>query len=249
MNNTIPCLHLKPGKLLNAHEIDSPRAEDVLFMVNDPLAQGRSYHLHDQSLGYAVGVCSTLERSLTIAALPHHEFTNIAEGEVTLDSGDGNPLVIKAGDSVIIPKGTHVHWRQSVPVKRTFMVFADEDAPAEDAPRTVIKIDPESTLEPSKAPPAAIVTSTPPPVAFNRNLFLARGGQLRIGLWQCTAYARTETKPVYCELMQILSGSVTLSQPERLWSAKSGETLVVPANAECRWTSTESVLKIFCIIG
>ncbi|MDN3520472.1 cupin domain-containing protein [Halomonas ramblicola] len=121
--------------------------------------------------------------------------------------------------------------------------------PEENAPRTVIWIDTQAELAPSAPPLAELVSSTPAPEASNRNVFLARNGKLRIGLWECTAYARTETKPAYSELMQILSGSVTLSQPDHAWCAKAGETLVVPAGAECRWTSNETVRKIFCIVG
>ncbi len=149
----------------------------------------------------------------------------------------------------MIPKGTPVRWQQRGQVKRTFLVFTDVEGPEENAPRTVIRIDTQAELAPSAPPLAELVSSTPAPEASNRNVFLARNGKLRIGLWECTAYARTETKPAYSELMQILSGSVTLSQPDRAWCAKAGETLVVPAGAECRWTSHETVRKIFCIVG
>lgn len=249
MNNSIPCLHLRPGQLLNAHEIDTPSTSDIEFMAGDSLAQGRTYHLHDPALGYAVGTCAADNRDVEIQALAHHEFTHITEGEVVLHSDGAAPVTLKAGDAAVIPKGTPVRWQQSGPVKRTFMVFADEEGPEENAPRTVIRIDTQAELAPSAPPLADLVISTPAPEASNRNVFLARDGKLRIGLWECTAYARTETKPAYSELMQILSGSVTLSQPDRAWSAKAGETLVVPANAECRWTSNETVRKIFCIIG
>ncbi len=249
MNNSIPCLHLRPGQLLNPHEIDAPDADDIRFMERDLLAQGRNYHLYDPALGYAVGTGASDNRDVEIPELTHHEFINIAEGEVVLHCSGEAPVFLKAGDAAVIPKGTRVRWQQSGPVKLTFMVFADEDGPENSTSRTVIKFDSQVELEPSAPPLAELVISTPEPVASNRNVFLARDGKLRIGLWECTAYARTETKPAYSELMQILSGSVTLSQPDRSWSAKAGETLVVPANAECRWTSNEAVRKIFCIIG
>lgn len=249
MSNSIPCLHLKPGKLLNPDQIDSPSADQVLFMKQDPLAQGRTYHLYDETLGYAVGVCASEARDVEVAAMPHHEFITIGEGEVTLDSDGGEQIVVKAGESAIIPKGTQLRWIQQGAVKHTFMVFADEEGPEPAAPRKVIKVDPATPLSPAGGTPPELLLSTTPQIAANTNIFVARNGELRIGLWECTAYARKETKPVYCELMHLLQGSVTLSQPNRSWSAKAGETLVVPATAECRWTSEEFVKKIFCIIG
>lgn len=75
-----------------------------------------------------------------------------------------------------------MHWQQDGAVKRTFMVFADEDVPEKAAPHTAIKFDTNAALLPSNPPAPELVISTPAPETSNLNVFLARDGKLRIGL-------------------------------------------------------------------
>lgn len=214
--------------------------------ADDPLARGRRYHASDGKLSYGAGVAETGPCDVRIAAMPHTEFVVVWDGEVTLQGADGNVLKLLPGDCAVIPRGTKVRWVQAAPVTRGFVVVPDA---AGNGAREVLKIDPSVALEPVPAPAANVLT-TAAPEARGRRLFEARGGQVRVGVWECTSYGRRQVTPPHCELMQILSGTVVIAEEKgATFSVGPGEAILVPAGATNAWMSAVTVRKVYCIVG
>lgn len=214
-------------------------------LQDDPLAAGRTMHFHDPRTGYAVGASTSVGANLLIEDFPWVELGVVEAGELTLQ-GEGFDLRLKAGDCFVVPRGVAVRWQHRGQLRRLFMAFPGLP-PSNDMPSTPLKIDFTQSLPPSD-PPAATVLLTPTPKAWSETLFSA--ANLRIGLWQCEAYARKQVQPGYSELMFILEGAVTLT-PEQgeACTVSAGEVVVVPAGATNAWASTQTVRKVFCILS
>jgi uncharacterized cupin superfamily protein len=214
-------------------------------LPDDPLAAGRTTHFHDAAQGYAVGVGADRDANLLIESFPWVELGVIEAGELILE-GEGFSLALAPGDCFVIPRGIALRWRHQGELRRLFMAFPGLPGSAE-MPARPLKIDPDLPLQ-SCNPPAAEVLLTASPNAWSHTLFTS--ANLRIGLWECEAYARKTVEPSYCELMHIIEGVVTLTPEQGAPCAvRAGETVVVPAGASNAWTSLEKVRKVFCILS
>ncbi|MCF4997244.1 DUF861 domain-containing protein [Pseudomonas syringae] len=235
-----------PSILHFSHPHTDRRLPGAAFALQgDPLAAGRVINFHDAAQGYAAGSSSSTGANLLIEAFPWVELGVIEAGELRLQ-GDGFDLQLSAGDCFIVPRGIHVRWQHRGPLRRLFMAFPGLSA-STGMPTAPIRIDLSQPLAPTSPPPANVLL-TATPNAWSETLFSA--GNLRIGLWQCEAYARKQVEPGYSELMFILQGSVTL-QAEQGDShhVRAGETVVVPKGATNAWVSEETVRKVFCILS
>ncbi|MBL0406174.1 DUF861 domain-containing protein [Microvirga aerilata] len=213
---------------------------------NDPFSDGRRYHVSDERLRFSAGLSESSACDLRIDTMPHTEFLIVWRGEVTIQAADNTVLKLLPGDCAIIPAGSRLRWVQADIVIRSFVIFPDA---ADGAEREVIKINPVMELERCAAPVAEVLL-TAPPVAHNRREFVARSGQIRIGVWECTPYARRDVTPTFCELMYLTSGEVTLAELNGVeWKVGPGEAILVPAGATNRWISEQSVRKVFCIVS
>lgn len=214
-------------------------------LPDDPFAAGRTTHFHDAAQGYAVGIGEDHHADLLIENFPWVELGVVEAGELTLE-GEGFSLALAPGDCFVIPRGIELRWRHQGVLRRLFMVFPGLPGSAE-MPVRPLKIDRDLRLQPCN-PPAAEVLLTATPNAWSHTLFTS--ANLRIGVWECEAYARRTIEPGYCELMHIIEGVVTLT-PEHgaPCVVRAGETVVVPAGASNAWTSLEKVRKVFCILS
>lgn len=218
---------------------------EAYALPDDPLAAGRTIHLHDAAQGYAVGVSESSDADLLIEDFPWAELGIVEAGELTLE-GKGFSFRLGQGDCFVIPRGVTLRWHHNGELRRLFMAFPGVPGEAE-MPGRPLKIDLDMPLPPCN-PPAADVLLTTTPEAWSQTLFTS--ANLRIGLWACEAYARKTVEPSYCELMHIIKGVVTLT-PEHgtPCTVRAGETVLVPAGASNAWTSLEKVRKVFCILS
>lgn len=214
-------------------------------LQGDPLSAGRVINFHDPVQGYAAGSSVSTGANQLIEAFPWVELGVVEAGELRLQ-GEGFDLQLTAGDCFVMPRGVRVRWQHHGQLRRLFVVFPGLSASTQ-MPSRPLKINLSQSLSPA-SPPAASVLLTATPRAWSETLFSA--GHLRIGLWQCEAYARQQVEPGYSELMFILEGSVTLQaeQGDR-HHVRAGETVIVPKGATNAWVSEETVRKVFCILS
>ncbi|CAG8863430.1 hypothetical protein PS627_00368 [Pseudomonas fluorescens] len=214
-------------------------------LQGDPLAAGRTIHFHDPLQGYAAGSSASTGADFLIEAFPWVELGVIEAGELRLQ-GEGFDLQLVAGDCFVVPRGVRVHWQQRGQLRRVFMAFPALSAGTQ-MPDAPLRIELSQPLAQSD-PPAASVLLTATPKAWSETLFSV--GNLRIGLWQCEAYARKQVEPSYSELMYILEGAVSFQTPHgEGHHVRAGETVIVPKGATNAWSSEEIVRKVFCILS
>jgi uncharacterized cupin superfamily protein len=214
-----------------------------------PVQRGIEY-FSDPGIGLSAGVWDCTAFIGKMGPYPVNEFMIVLEGAVTMVAEDGSSTTVSAGESFIIPKGTVCQWRQDGYMKKYYVIFDDASGadPAKASAQGVLKIDPSLSREPSP-PPAADLLIGPSPRQSGRNWFEDASGQWSVGVWDSTPYRRKAVPFPRHELMHLLEGSVTLSDPNG-WSEtyRAGETFFVPMGANVEWLSTGYVRKYYCIM-
>jgi uncharacterized cupin superfamily protein len=177
---------------------------------------------------------------------PVNEFMALLEGEVTIEEKDRS-LTVKAGESFIIPKGTHCRWVQKGPVKKFFVIHDDASGKKNEGELHAVKIDPKADLKPS-TPPSADMLLSPVPAQRDRNYFTDATGQLIIGLWDTEPYHRKLIDFPRHELMMPVAGAVTFEDGQGgTEHYKAGDVFFVPMGTPNAWISKEYLRKIYVI--
>lgn len=80
--------------------------------------------VHEDPTGqYTVGVWSTTPYERKVISFPRHELMHILEGAVTITDGKGGSETFRAGDTLFVPKGAEMGWKNDVPVKKVYCIF------------------------------------------------------------------------------------------------------------------------------
>ncbi|SLN48980.1 hypothetical protein PEL8287_02555 [Roseovarius litorisediminis] len=86
---------------------------------------------------------------------------------------------------------------------------------------------------------------------MNLFAYASEDERLLSGVWEC-APAREDYPdgyPVH-EMMHIISGSVTLTQPDgRSETFTAGDTFFIPKGSPCTWENTQTMRKFYMIAG
>lgn len=77
-----------------------------------------------------VGVWSTTPYERKVIPFPRHELMHILEGSVTISDGKGGAQTFKAGETLFVPKGAPMGWKNSEPVKKIYCIFLPKAAAA-----------------------------------------------------------------------------------------------------------------------
>lgn len=201
-------------------------------------------------IGLSAGVWDCTAFTGKMAPYPVNEFMIVLEGAVTMIEANGRETTISAGQSFVIPKGLVCQWRQLGYMKKYYVIFDDASGadPAKASAQRILRIDPALSRSPTPSPAADLLIG-PCPRQSGRNWFEDASGQWTMGVWDSTPYRRKAIPFPRHELMHLLEGSVTLSDPAG-WreTFRAGDTFFVKMGANVEWHSTEYVKKYYCIM-
>ena len=190
----------------------------------------------------AAGVWASNEPGGKLRKATNTEFIHILEGSVVFEDKTGAETTFKAGDSVVIPRGTEFAWKKSNDMKEYWVIFdrqAEGAAPPSGTP-TFFKLSAEGPAGKGLTPDKNGRTK-------EHEYFTGADGS-SVGVWETkpnTAADFHETK--YAELMLFLSGTVTLSTPDgQVERFKAGEAALVPRGIRYKWSS-DTVRKFWVI--
>lgn len=179
----------------------------------------------------AAGVWSSPDFSGRMRKVTNTEFIYILEGSVTFEEKNGRETTFKAGDAVVIPRGTEFSWKRTDNEKEYWVIF-DREAPATPAPKgepTFFKLS-------SDGPPDKGLTGTG---RTKEHEYYTGADGSSVGVWETqphTAAGFHMTK--YAELMIFLKGNVTLTTPDgQTERFKAGDVALVPRGIEYKWSS------------
>lgn len=192
-----------------------------------------TYYRSDLSKKERAGVWEANGFKLPLNKAKNTEFIHLLRGTITLGDKNGQELTFKAGDSLLIPRGTEVAWKNTENVKEYWVLF-DFDA------------DSASTGDASKDP-AVIRLEADGPAGeglsgkgrTREHVYFSGPNKSSAGVWETDTYtAAGFHTPVYSEFMYFLSGTVTLNSPDgRSLTFHAGDAALVPRGAAYKWSS------------
>lgn len=228
-------------------------ARIIRFEPNGPAGQGLQaiagstvkshvYYKSPKDDRVAAGVRMSTDYTAPMHVHPLTEFIYLLEGSVTLQAKDGREETFKAGDAVLIPRGTEFAWKKTNNARQYYATFDVEgpDSPAPKVTPTFFRLDPNGPggtglkgREGSKTIGAS---------------FFSGGDKSSIGVWETIPDIRPQPNPVmtHCELMVFLKGNVTMldTQTGKREVFKAGEVVLAPNGSQYQWSS-DVVRKIF----
>jgi uncharacterized cupin superfamily protein len=194
---------------------------------------------HQPEHGYAVAEAVLTAFSGPLPALPRHVFLLVQAGSVTLDGA-----VVQAGETVLLPRGCSGAWRNAASTRLVVIAYEGEAPPAGAAPAPV-RPDLSAPLAPSGGPSEALLV-TPAPRCAKLLCFEDSTERFEMGLWSSTPYARRPSTFGHDELMVLLEGAVTITDPEGVATTfTAGEAFLIPRGMPCAWENTAPVKKVF----
>lgn len=216
-----------PSKILR-FEPDGPAG---IGLKGNDRNDSKIYVYYGNVRGVSAGIWSSPDFSGKLHRANNSEFIEILEGEVTLQSKDGQATTFKAGDAVLIPRGTEFVWKRTVNEKEYYVVFdrAEAGAPAAISNPTYVRMEPDG--------PAGQGLTTHGNI--RSHLYYKSPDGSSAGVWETqptTAPDFHATK--YAELMVFLKGNVTLSTPEgQVEHFTAGDVALVPRGIRYKWSS------------
>lgn len=188
----------------------------------------------------AAGVWFSPDFSGRMHKVTNTEFIYILEGAVTFEDKSGREETFKAGDAVLIPRGTEFSWKRTDNEKEYWVIF-DREGPATPAPKTqptFFRLDREG-------PPGKGLTGSG---RTKEHEYYAGADGSSVGVWETQPYtAPGFHKTKYAELMVFLTGNVTLTTPEgQTERFKAGDVALVPKGIDYKWSS-ETTRKFWVI--
>jgi uncharacterized cupin superfamily protein len=183
----------------------------------------------------AAGIWATKAAHDGIHRATNTEVFYLNAGRVTLQDESGRQETFKAGDAVLIPRGTEFAWKQSEDVKEYFVVFDFDSAlggiaaTPGDTP-TFVKLEP-------KGPTGKGLTTES--LGGREYKYYSGPTGSSVGVWETDGVeAKQFSEAKHSEFMVILSGAVTLSSPDGTSETfKAGDVALVPRGAQSKWSS------------
>jgi len=226
----------------------APKAPTTIVR-NDPIDRADSFARFRQSLAIddpnlGVGWCLLPAGEGVSYDVPQHELLVVLDGEIGIEGKESGGS-LRAGSSLVVPKGASFRWSVADQAKLVFMRYLAEDA-HEGA--NLIFVDPDVPLSSSGSPAAELLLSETPSCR-NNTLYATPTRHWSAGVWDSTPYHRAPMVYAHYELMHILEGSVRITDDQgRATTFGQDSIFLVPKGAKCSWLSEEHVRKVWGIL-
>jgi uncharacterized cupin superfamily protein len=168
----------------------------------------------------------------------YSEFMLLLEGSVTLVDGEGRQETFRAGDALVVPRGTEYTWVQPEKLRKYWVIFdRSEEIPPE--PRTFVR------LERNGPPGKGLVGEGR---TQYHTYFETPDGKESVGVWETKPHASPEYHETkYAELMVFLEGTASLVEKNgRQQKFEAGDVALVPKGIQYKWNS-DRVRKFWVI--
>ncbi len=120
---------LKVLKLDTNAALSASDGPDPELVVSERMPDWADHAVHADPTGqWSVGLWSSTPYERKSIPFPRHELMHILEGVVTLTHGDGTAETYQAGDTVFVPKGAEIAWKNATPVRKIYCIMAPRAA-------------------------------------------------------------------------------------------------------------------------
>jgi uncharacterized cupin superfamily protein len=173
------------------------------------------------------------------AVLPGDEFVLVLSGAVGFRQ-KGRDFRISAGDAAVVLRDQPLEWAANEPAE--LLVLRCTAGGSADDPAV---IDTAAPLSPSN-PPLAELLVGPTPSCRNHSDFRSTTGEFVCGTWDSTPYHRRLMTFRHFELMRLLEGEVTFTDPHgRSGTFGAGDVVLFVQGGAASWESRSHVKKIY----
>jgi uncharacterized cupin superfamily protein len=157
---------------------------------------------------------------------------------VTLVDADGREETFRAGDAILVPRGTEFTWKQTEKVRKYWVIFDRSEQPPSVRP-TFLRVEPDGPAGKGLVGEGRTKYHT---------YYQTPDEKQSVGVWETKPHTASdfhETK--YAELMVFLKGSVSLVEKSgREQKFQAGEVALVPKGIEYKWKG-DTVRKFWVI--
>jgi uncharacterized cupin superfamily protein len=233
-----------------------PQAQDapkiVRFEPNGPAGRAwsngegrhKKHHYYRSLLNnrVAAGIWASPDFSGQMRRQPFSEFIYLLSGSITLADKSGREETFKAGDAVMIPRGTEFQWKRSDHVKEYWVIFEREDGPGQ---LPAVAGAPTFYRLGADGPADKGLTGEG---RTRQHQYYAGADGSSVGVWETAPFTSPAfRRTTYTELMVFLKGNVTLSTPDgQTHQFKAGDVALVPKGIDYKWSS--DTLRKFWVI-
>jgi uncharacterized cupin superfamily protein len=194
------------------------------------------YYASKANKGVAAGIFESADYIDPMHKSTNSEFIALIKGSFTLQDKSGREETFKAGDTLLIPRGTEFAWKHSENVKEYWVVFDFNPPSGVPTAQTASKAAP--TFIRFEADGPAGKGLGPIPNAREYKYYSGPNGS-SAGVWETDQLKSPNFhKAQLSELMVILKGSVTLSAPDGYSEIfNGGDVVLVPRGVDYKWNS------------
>src|SRR5262245_46926091 len=194
-------------------------------------SKSHTYYKSKADERVAAGVWFSPDFSGRMRKVTNTEFIYILEGSVTFEDKTGRDGTFRAGDAVLIPRGTEFSWKRTENEREYWVIF-DREGPTTPAPKsspTFFRLDREG-------PPGKGLTGSG---RTKEHEYYAGADGSSVGVWETQPFTATGFhKTKYAELMVFLKGHVTLTTPDgQKERFNAGDVALVPKGIDYTWSS------------
>jgi uncharacterized cupin superfamily protein len=104
-------------------KLDAAGGPDPKLVVSGTPKWHDKLYWEDPTGQWTVGVWSTTPYERKVIPFPRHELMHILEGAVTISDGKGGAETFRAGDTLFVPKGATMGWKNDEPVRKIYCSF------------------------------------------------------------------------------------------------------------------------------
>lgn len=239
---------------------NGPTETGLVKMELDPAdfqSEAPEQYLHvyfeDEQLGLSAGVWTTTDMLEAFGPYPGDEFMWVLEGGVTMVDGDGNETAVKSGETFCIRNAIPTSWKQVGFLRKFYMTYADPNAPTPDIASAdggvhvldPLKLEAGMTKKDTTAP---FVIKGEQPHQRSNTIFTNDAGNMRVGMWDSTAFESEMLPfPTY-EFVQLLEGEVSITEEDGTAHVfKAGDAFFIPMGTVCSWKTTATIKKYYSV--
>ena len=219
------------NKGLGAWEQFSPE----IVVSGSPVQKGNVYFSTQDDTVYA-GVWDCTENRLVSVPYGEEEFMVVLEGSIIINHESGGSETYSAGESFVIPRGTHCSWEQTEYARKFFFIYEPGGDMPDNANRLkAIRADLTASLpEATNLDPNQFESDVPDMGLLS--LYKDPSGQLEVGIWECSPMQRKPATLARSELMHILEGSGSITNADGVvFEFTAGDTFLVPIGMGYQW--------------
>jgi uncharacterized cupin superfamily protein len=216
----------------------SPTGPPGVGMTGDEKSREHVYYTSAQDSGVQAGVWEAPPSTSGPHKAKYSEFMVLLEGSVTLVDADGREETFRAGDAILVPRGTEYTWKQTEKLRKYWVIFdRSEEAPA--TKTTFVRIEPDGPAGKGLVGEGRTKYHT---------YYETPDKKQSVGVWETEPHAASDFHETqYAELMVFLAGTVSLTEKNgREQAFAAGDVALVPKGIEYKWKS-DTVRKYWVI--